>query len=235
MIRMTIANQPITEHQDIWEMLPWLVNERLSDPDRQRAEAHLRQCDVCRSEFTAQRRIQQVMAADSGVEQMPLAGLNRLRRRIENLDTTNFAHDLATDAPRATTAGAARWAARTGSIAAGVAGVAIALGLLGVRLWNSATRRSEPARYHTVTTAAPQPANAAIRAVFAPTVTMAELTAMLDGAQLRIVAGPTEAGVYTLAQSGSQSVDWSLRRLRGEEGVRFAEPLAAAPVAPHVR
>jgi hypothetical protein len=49
---------------------------------------------------------------------------------------------------------------------------------------------------------------------------------------LKIVSGPTEAGVYSLAMSGPQSIDWSLRRLRGHDTVRFAEALGPAPVPP---
>jgi hypothetical protein len=81
-----------------------------------------------------------------------------------------------------------------------------------------------------VTTTAQQPADTVIRAVFAPTVTLSELQGLLDDAHLKIVSGPTEAGVYSLAMSGSQSVDWSLRRLRGHEVVRFAESVVPASV-----
>ncbi len=87
----------------------------------------------------------------------------------------------------------------------------------------------------TVTTTAPQPANTAIRAVFAPTVTLSELQELLDDAHLKIVSGPTEAGVYSLAMSGSRSVDWSLQRLRGNEVVRFAEPVVSASVTERVQ
>jgi len=81
-----------------------------------------------------------------------------------------------------------------------------------------------------VTTTVPQPATTSIRAVFAPTVTLSELQELLDDAHLKIVSGPTEAGVYSLAMSASPSVDWSLRRLRGHEVVRFAESVVPASV-----
>ena len=78
------------------------------------------------------------------------------------------------------------------------------------------------------------PAGAVIRAVFAPTVTLSELQSLLDDAHLRIVSGPTEAGVYSLAMSGPQSIDWSLRKLRGHDTVRFAESIGpgSGPVPP---
>jgi hypothetical protein len=56
-------------------------------------------------------------------------------------------------------------------------------------------------------------------------VTLSELQSLLDDAHLRIVSGPTEAGVYSLAMSGPQSIDWSLHELRGHDTVRFAESI----------
>src|SRR6202023_3485461 len=74
------------EHREIGELLPWFVNGRLSEADRQRVDAHLRLCEACSDELAAQRRIYGVMSVDAGVERMPVAGLNRLRTRIESLD-----------------------------------------------------------------------------------------------------------------------------------------------------
>jgi anti-sigma factor RsiW len=74
------------EHQEIGELLPWFVNGRLSETDRQRVDAHLRVCEACTDELAAQQRICSVMSVDAGVERMPVAGLNRLRTRIESLD-----------------------------------------------------------------------------------------------------------------------------------------------------
>ncbi len=59
-------------------------------------------------------------------------------------------------------------------------------------------RRVQP-NYYTVTTPIPRAPNEVIRAVFSPHITLVELQAILDEAQLRIVSGPTEAGVYSLA------------------------------------
>ena len=53
-----------------------------------------------------------------------------------------------------------------------------------------------------------------IRAVFSPTITLDQLQAILDEAQLKIVSGPTEAGVYSLASSSDLTVRSSLAALR---------------------
>ena len=209
-------------------MLPWFVNGRLSEADRQRVDAHLRVCEACTDELAAQQRIYSVMSVDAGVERMPVAGLNRLRMRIESLEDALPAPAAPDEAARSEAPAGSSLRQRRSKIAASIAMTAV--GALAAMLWNQHERRIAPANYYTVTTTAPQPANTAIRAVFAPTVTLSELQELLDDAHLKIVSGPTEAGVYSLAMSGSPSVDWSLRRLRGHEVVRFAETVVAASV-----
>ena len=225
---MNQTEDSTAEHREIGELLPWFVNGRLSDADRQRVDAHLRVCGACRDEFTMQRRIYDVMSVEAGVEHMPMAGLNRLRRRIDSLDAAGPAPGAPNVAARSEAPAGSSSRQRRGAIAASLAMTMI--GVFGALAWSQHERRIAPANYYTVTTPAPQAANAAIRAVFAPTVTLSELQALLDDAHLRIVSGPTEAGVYSLAVSGSPSVDWSLQRLRGHDVVRFAESVAPGSV-----
>jgi len=211
---------PTAEHREVWELLPWHINGRLSEPDRRRVEAHLHACDACRGECAAQRQIYRVIAADTAVEQMPMAGLNKLRQRIERTEIA-----ASTDAVPERTRPVARWRPRAAAIAASA--VAVAVSIPAALHWQA----HRAGVYYTVTTAAAPQGGAVIRAVFAPTLTLSELQSVLDDAHLKIVSGPTEAGVYSLAMSGPQSIDWSLRTLRGHGTVRFAEPigLAAAP------
>jgi hypothetical protein len=90
--------------------------------------------------------------------------------------------------------------------------------------WMDVHRSPTQDGYYTVTTPAHHPSGEVIRAVFAPTVTLVELNAILDESQLRIVSGPTEAGVYSLASTGPRPVADALAILRRHASVRFAEP-----------
>jgi hypothetical protein len=56
-----------------------------------------------------------------------------------------------------------------------------------------------------------------------------ELQTILDEAQLRIVSGPTEAGVYSLASNSTLPVRASLALLRQHSTVRFAEAILREP------
>jgi hypothetical protein len=77
--------------------------------------------------------------------------------------------------------------------------------------------------YYTVTTSTARAPDEVIRAVFSPTVTLVELQTILDAAGLRIISGPTEAGVYALAANSRRPVNSSLALLRANGKVRFAE------------
>ena len=110
---------------------------------------------------------------------------------------------------------------RRGSPRRSVAAAVVALSLMSARMhWGT---RDPSADYHTVTTSTPRPPDEVIRAVFSPTITLVDLQAILDEAQLRIVSGPTEAGVYSLAATSRRPVNSSLALLRRHSSVRFAE------------
>jgi hypothetical protein len=64
-----------------------------------------------------------------------------------------------------------------------------------------------------------------IRAVFSPQMSLGELQGILDEAQLSIVGGPSEAGVYSLASTSGRSPAAAAALLRTHPTVRFAEPM----------
>jgi hypothetical protein len=99
----------------------------------------------------------------------------------------------------------------------------VALSLLAADRWMRT--RAEAPNYYTVTTPTAHAPGEVIRAVFSPTITLVELQGILDEAQLRIISGPTEAGVYSLAANSHRPVSTSLALLRAHPKVRFAESI----------
>lgn len=195
-------------HQRAWEAIPWLVNGRIDDAERVALEAHLRGCRDCRDELALQRRLRDELARQPAPATDVEAGLARLWRRI--------------DAQAAMQPGAAparnwvRWLAA----AAVLEGVALA-GLIGASIGGP-----EPG-YRTFSTPPAAVAPHAIRAVFAAELPLGELQRLLDRADLQIVGGPTEVGVYTLAPRPDARQDAALQQLRADPRVRFAEPAGA--------
>jgi hypothetical protein len=114
----------------------------------------------------------------------------------------------------------------TGRLAASLGIITVAA--TGVAMLNHSELpdKHAPANYYTVTSAAPRVPSEVIRAVFTPDITVADMQRILTEAQLHIVAGPSAAGVYSLAKTGTLSVDESLLQLRLHHEVLFAEPSA---------
>jgi predicted anti-sigma-YlaC factor YlaD len=194
----------------IADLFPWYLNGTLGGHERQRVEEHIQECSTCRDELAKERRIYEEMAVEPSVEYMPAASLKRLQAAISSLDSEH------TPSRPARVRRLLSW---TGLAAASILLAAVAVAFVTADRWG----HSREPEYHTVTTSIARPQDEVIRAVFAPTITLVDLQGILTEAQLRIVSGPTEAGVYSLAATSHRSVSASLALLRNRPEVRFAE------------
>lgn len=211
------------DHQAISEVIPWFVNGTLGELERQRVDAHLRTCAVCREELLHEQRVYRAMAGEAGIEYIPAASLRRLQARLDALGAQAAPHETAAVAASAVGERGRRWLPWQRRVAASIALVAVILGLTSLGQWGRFRAREFSPAYHTVTTSESRPPGEVIRAVFAPSITLVELQTILDEAQLRIVAGPSEAGVYSLAANSPRPAGSSLALLRRHAAVRFAE------------
>ena len=206
------------EHHEVSALLPWYVNETLEEGDRQRVETHAGNCMTCREDLAAQQRICEAIEAQPALNYMPVASLKRLQARLDTLAAP------AATPPQEQPANRMPW---RGWMAASIAAMAVAVALFAADRW-VLVARLQPS-YSTVTSSVPRPQGEVIRAVFSPTITLVELQTILDEAQLRIVSGPTEAGVYSLASNSTLTVHASLALLRQHSTVRFAEGTVLEP------
>jgi len=232
---MSAESYPRDVHAEVFELLPWWVNGTLEGREATLVEEHLRRCETCRSEAETQRSLREAMRHDgSNVEHAPQASFERLWSRIEELDR---------DVPRAGAAPvtpptpASSFTPAHWRLAAGVVLVVGAAGIVGTVQWRSSPPDAAAARFHTATTASDAPAGAGprIRAVFADATTVEELATITRAAGLTVVAGPTEAGVYTLGPDrnvAAASLETALARLRDDPRVRFAEPVGSQATSP---
>jgi hypothetical protein len=221
-----LSNRDARVHEEISALLPWYVNGTIGELDRQRVDAHLPACEDCSNDLARELYVYRSMTADTAVEYMPAASLKRLLTRLDGI--------AAPAATEAAAAGPKTMLRRRHSIpwmglmAASIAVMAVAVSLLTADRWLYSRPSASQPNYYTVTTALPRAPGEVIRAVFSPTITLDELQGILDEAQLRIVSGPTEAGVYSLAAKSNRPVSSSLALLRGHAKVRFAESTQAA-------
>jgi hypothetical protein len=214
------------EHREIVSFMPWYVNGTIGEQDRQRVDLHLRGCAHCREDLLLERQVHERMTAETGVEYMPGASLKRLQGRLDQLQAGIPEHAAP---PPAAWRRSGLTARPYRLMAASVAVGALALSVWGTNRWVQLRTRESQADYYTVTTSRTRPPNEVVRAVFSPTITLDELQGILKDSDLRIISGPSEAGVYSLAATSTRSVDSSLAILRRHESVRFAESTQQIP------
>ena len=214
-------------------MLPWFLTSRLDRSDTRVVQAHLETCGSCRAELERQRRLRDAMQPDGTVTYAPQAGLQRVLSHIDEMERelpapTVVAARPATDVAARRPGRAQRW------LAAAVVVQAIGLGFLGSAHWWPAGRDAAPPDFHTLTSAPVDPLTGPrIRVVPAPTMTLAEFKTLLESVPAVVIAGPTEAGVYTLAMSASANdrtvahatLADGIQRLRAHPDVLLAEPV----------
>jgi len=201
-------------HPTAWNLIPWFVNGRASEREREALETHLAQCSECRAEVEAQRGLMNAMQTTPVVESMPHASLQKLWQRID-----------ANPSQPSQVPTRIRQTRLVGLLAAAVAVEALLLGTLATVLYHS-RQAAAPAEFRTVTAAPATPATPGVRAVFSPALTLGELQALLADAKLKIAGGPSEDGVYTLATlSPGEDPHQALKILRAHPASRFAEPI----------
>jgi len=218
-------------HGECWNLLPWIANESAAAKDVARAEAHLRDCRECQEELEFQRQLRNAIRAEDAVVLAPQTSLQKLMQRIDTVEDIDH-EPQATPAdvvalPRRKPALWSRWL----PIAAAVQGIVIAALL--AALWMQSSDTLNEARYTMlVSPDKPVAHGQVIRVVFTGDVALDEMNRVLRSIDAQVIAGPSEAGVYTLglaasAQDESQ-VNQALAQLRADSHVRFAERVATS-------
>jgi putative zinc finger protein len=220
------------EHEEVFGLFPWYLNGTLAETERQKVDEHVGVCAACREQLARERDIYRAMSAESSLEFIP-ASFSRLQARLDALSPEKPEGSEPAVRQSAGQHGISR---RRGPMswprlaAASIAALALgSLSLVSADRW--AQIRALPSEYRTVTTPLPRAPDEVIRAVFSPAITLVELQAILDEAQLRIISGPTEAGVYSLAANSDRPAAVSLSLLRRHASVRFAESTRVDPRA----
>jgi len=229
-------------HDRGWELLPWLVNGTLSSDQADGVARHVAACEVCATEIQALQNLQEKMRNGDAVLLAPQTAWQKMVERLDREEELLTGHDAGIGRRGAQTLRANRsyWPTKWQAVAATQA-VAI-LGLVATLVWqartatNSATNLAAdahaPAQYATLTATADAAIDTAatttLRVVFHRDTPHVEINALLRALPAQIVAGPSEAGVYTLALTASETLPTLLTQLRGDTRVVFVEPSVAA-------
>jgi len=212
--------EPTREHREIWDLLPWRANQRLTDAQAERVERHLQQCDACRAELELQQQLRDAIRSEEAVVLAPQTSFNKLMQRIDAAETSDPEPENEIVSPAHTRVGRMpRWLAIAASIQ-----VATVAALLGSLWWQQRATQIAP-RYATLTAPNPVAQGPVLRVVFDEQTKLVDIHQLLKDIDGRVVAGPTEAGVFTLALNDkSSSLETAATHLRADAHVVFCEP-----------
>jgi hypothetical protein len=228
-------SQSAAAHARNWNLLPWWVNGTLSSDQANDVERHLAECPACTAEADVQRALQLKLRDSDPVSIAPQSAWQKMAERLDGEDEA-LARGHFKSRPKAV--GAWPWA---------VAAQTLLIAGLTTVIWRQAnTPTSSPdfsatqseamlqPRYETLTSTPDAiTASESMRVVFRRDVAVAEVNALLRQLPAQIVAGPSEAGVYTLAVpvANPNTADKKkvaadlLARVRADTRVLFAEPV----------
>jgi len=215
----------LTDHDEVWLLLPWLANGRLGGAERLQAEEHVRACAACAQELEVQRRVCGLLTEPERITYAPGPSLRKLMERIEGEQAPVSASGRTpVRAPARRLTRAATWRPPGLAWAASFL-LAVTLGLLSA----TAYRMSQPL-YGTYTSPPRAPAQV-LHVAFDPTLPFGTIEELLRSADARIVEAPDTSGVFGIAPEPGESAAGSQRlralaaRLRGDPRVRWIEPV----------
>ena len=210
---MRTTLNPGSDCPHAWELMPWVLLDSASGEQAAWLENHLAGCASCRAEFAQQSRLRLALSLPPDPSLDAEAGLNRLLARIDASDPQKAAPP---PQPRA-------WLVR--ALAAAVLVQAVGLGVLGVKL---ASVENPP--YRTLSETPPPAPPGAIRVVPDAGMSLADWNDLLHALHLQVVHGPNSVGAYTVVPTDAAATAGQiLPKLRAARGIRFAEPISAAP------
>ncbi len=233
---MTAMHTPPACPDEAARLLPWFVNGTLPAADAQLVQAHLAHCDTCRSDAAALARMRTLLRSPGQVEHAPHPGLRKLMQRIDAAESLPQGADLSAASAGPPPAGRPARSRTTGWLVGAVALQSLALVFVAAGTLRSPGAADEAA-YRTLTTAQAPAAQPALRVVFAPSTTLAELQTLLRDHGLAAQSGPSEAGLFTLSLRRPPSDPAAeqaavLARLRADPRVHFVETLGAGGTRP---
>ncbi len=222
---------PLGAHGECWNLLPWIANESAAARDLARVEEHLRDCRECQEELSFQRQLREAIRSEEAIVLAPQTSLQKLMQRIDSVADMDDEHEVAPAAAEPVVARREPARLRWLPIAAAVQGIAIA-GLLAA-LWSQSRDELAAGRYSVLTTPTAAVARGpVIRVVFGGNVALDDMNRVLRSIDAQIIAGPSEAGVYTLGLASGAAdksgVEKAIAQLRADGRVMFAEPAVAS-------
>jgi hypothetical protein len=233
-----IALDERRRHQEVWLLLPWLANGRLSGEERETAEEHVQRCKTCESELESQLLMCRAFTEPDRVVYAPGPSFRKLMDRIDGVREGSAIRN----APRGKRAAVRSLADRFGHVSLwrppGLAWAASFLLLFGITgMMTTAYHYWAEKTYLTRTDEPAAVAPNVLHIALDRSLPIGEVNELLRANGARIVEGPSHTGELGVmpngvvpGQSTSANTNRQLRalagRLRTDPRVLWVQPLA---------
>lgn len=194
-------------HEEVQELLPWLVNGTLSPDELEHVETHLAECTECRAELVAERQLA------AAIESSPADTEGAWDRMEKRLDIK--ALPLIKPTP-------GFWKRRV-SLGWAVAGPIAAAAAVAAVMISFVPRPVAEPQYRALS-AAQAPAAANLIVQFQPAAPVRDVQAALASVDARLVDGPTATGAYLLRVDDGKR-ELAVKHLRDNQAIALAEPI----------
>jgi len=229
---MTALNEQ-SRHDEVWLLLPWLTNGRLSAAEREMAEEHIEQCSACQAELALQHRVRDAFAQPDRVVYTPGPSLRKLMDRIEE-DSNSSEAPPARDRQRSLVRRLGRVSLWRPPGLAWAASFLLLFAVSGMML--TAYHWAQP-NFHVRSDPSPVTAPTVLHIAVDRSLPIGEVEELLQTGGARIVEGPRstgELGVIPIGivpgQTTTANANKQLRalsaRLRADPRVLWVQPLA---------
>ncbi len=219
-----------SEHQKVWDLLPWYINHSLDSAEQDVVKKHIKTCITCRIELNQQQQVFEKMQQTDLLQQVSQVSFAQLKKRIEEqpkiyvLDKHNepkkelkfFSHQFV---------GFVKYTALAASL------LLLALPFMLDSLIDKPELKGD---YRTLANSIEgEQKNNLIRVIFADQSNPEQIEAILSSVSGHIVKGPSQNGVYEVQignqQPDSQEIKDAILHLRKNTSVIFAESAYRSP------
>jgi hypothetical protein len=223
----SIDEQGSDPHAVTLELLPWLVNGTADEQPLAAARAHLADCAECRASLKFDERLADAMRDDRVVDYAPHASWARFAGRLDAEQARRGRWQVWRKPWSSLLPSSRERVVRFALVAQLAIIVGLAAGLV-VRSGDFAA----PREYRTLSlpeTPVQTSDAMLLRLVVDEAMSAEALRELLAASNAKIVDGPTELGVFTIAipraSAGADDPVVLARQMRARVGVRFAEPV----------
>ncbi len=212
-----------SEHQQVWNLLPWYINNSLDPAEQYNVINHIRTCVTCRIELNQQQQVFEKMQQTDLLQQISKVSFAQLQKRIaEQPKRHDFAkHHESKKEPKLSRQflGFVQYTALAASLL---------LMAMPIMLGSLIDRTELKSDYRTLANPMEsEPKNNVLRIIFADQSNPEEIEAILDKVSGHIVKGPSENGVYLVQignhRTNSQEIKDAISHLHKNSQVIFAE------------